>query len=202
VGLGVSSSGAQATAETAKFMVTPNSACFTEDGRRVEPGSGERGLLAVSGYLPLGYYKDPEKTARTFHVYEGRRWSVPGDWATVEADGSLRLLGRGSQVINTGGEKVFPEEVEEAIKRFPGVRDAAAVGVPDTRFGERVCAVVDMGGMAPPTLAALSAHVREHLAAYKAPRELVVAPIVRAANGKLDYKGVRAEALKALGLPA
>ena len=91
---------------------------------------------------------------------------------------------------------------EEAIKRYPGVRDAAAVGVPDARFGERVCAVVDMGDASPPTLAEVSAHVRQHLAAYKAPRELVVAPIVRAANGKLDYKGVRADALKALGIDA
>ncbi|HZZ87156.1 MAG TPA: AMP-binding protein, partial [Caulobacteraceae bacterium] len=94
VGLGASASTADGTTETAKFMVTPNSACFTEDGRRVEPGSGERGLLAVSGYLPLGYYKDQEKTDRTFRTFEGRRWSVPGDWATVEADGSLKLLGR------------------------------------------------------------------------------------------------------------
>jgi len=202
VGLGASSSAAGSEAETAKFMVTPNSACFTEDGRRVEPGSGERGLLAVSGFLPVGYYKDPEKTARTFRVFEGRRWSVPGDWATVEADGSLKLLGRGSQVVNTGGEKVFPEEVEEAIKRYPGVRDAAVVGVPDARFGERICAVVDMADDSTPTLAEISAHVRQHLAAYKAPRELVLAPISRAANGKLDYKGVRAEALKALGMPA
>jgi 3-oxocholest-4-en-26-oate---CoA ligase len=202
VGLGASSSAAGAEAETAKFMVTPNSACFTEDGRRVEPGSGERGLLAVSGFLPAGYYKDPEKSARTFRMFEGRRWSVPGDWATVEADGSLRLLGRGSQVVNTGGEKVFPEEVEEAIKLYPGVRDAAVVGVPDARFGERICAVVDMGGAAAPSLADLSAHVRQSLAAYKAPRELVIAPISRAANGKLDYKSVREGALKALGVSA
>ena len=203
VGLGVSASGGADAAPTAKFMVTPNSACFTEDGRRVEPGSGERGLLAVSGFLPLGYYKDQEKTDRTFKVFEGRRWSVPGDWATVEADGSLKLLGRGSQVINTGGEKVFPEEVEEAIKRYPGVRDAAVVGVPDPRFGERICAVVDMGGLNDtPTLAELSAHVREHLAAYKAPRELVIAPVPRAANGKLDYKTVREDALKALAITA
>jgi acyl-CoA synthetase (AMP-forming)/AMP-acid ligase II len=202
VGLGVSASGAGNATETAKFMVTANSACFTEDGRRVQPGSGERGQLAVSGHLPIGYYKDPEKSARTFKVFEGRRWSVPGDWATVEADGTLRLLGRGSQVINTGGEKVFPEEVEEAIKRYPGVRDAAVVGVPDPRFGERICAVVDMGEAAAPTLPELAEHVRERLARYKAPRELVIAPILRAANGKLDYKAVRAEALKALGLPA
>ena len=198
VGLGASSSAAGATAETAKFMVGPNSAVFTEDGRRVEPGSGERGMVAVSGFLPLGYYKDPEKTAKTFHVFEGRRWSVPGDFATVEADGSLKLLGRGSQVINTGGEKVFPEEVEEAIKRYPGVKDAAVVGAPDPRFGERICAVVEVGGGEAPTLAALTEHVRLHLAAYKAPRALVLAPISRAANGKLDYKAMRALALEAL----
>ncbi|HZZ90068.1 MAG TPA: acyl-CoA synthetase, partial [Caulobacteraceae bacterium] len=155
-----------------------------------------------SGYLPLGYYKDQEKTDRTFRTFEGRRWSVPGDWATVEADGSLKLLGRGSQVINTGGEKVFPEEVEEAIKRYPGVRDAAVVGVPDPRFGERICAVVDMGGADPPTLKAIAEHVRGRLAGYKAPRELVIAPVGRAPNGKLDYKGVRARALAALGIPA
>ena len=202
VGLGASASAAGAAAETAKFMLGPNTGVFTETGERVQPGSGERGLLAVSGFLPVGYYKDPEKTARTFPTYEGRRWSVPGDFATVEADGSLKLLGRGSQVINTGGEKVFPEEVEEAIKRYPGVRDAAVVGVPDPRFGERICAVVDMGDADAPTLPELSAHVRLHLAAYKAPRELVLAPIQRAANGKLDYKGVRTHALEVLKVTA
>ncbi len=200
VGLGASNSQVGATAETAKFMVGPNSAVFNEEGRRVEPGSGERGQVAVSGFIPVGYYKDPEKSARTFKMLEGRRWSVPGDFATVEADGSLKLLGRGSQVINTGGEKVFPEEVEEAIKRFPGVRDAAVVGVPDARFGERICAVVDMTEGATPALAAISAHVREHLAAYKAPRDLVLAPIARAANGKLDYKAIRDEALRRLAV--
>ncbi|HEX7760798.1 MAG TPA: acyl-CoA synthetase [Caulobacteraceae bacterium] len=200
VGLGASASAAGATAETAKFMVGPNSAVFTEDGRRVEPGSGERGLVCVSGFLPTGYYKDPEKSARTFRTFEGRRWSVPGDFATVEADGSLKLLGRGSQVINTGGEKVFPEEVEEAIKTYPGVRDAAVVGVPDARFGERICAVVETDGA--PSLRDISEHVRQHLAAYKAPRELVLAPVSRAANGKLDYKSVRTQALEALGIPA
>jgi fatty-acyl-CoA synthase len=198
VGLGASASAAGAASETAKFMVGPNSAVFSEDGRRIEPGSGERGQIAVCGYLPVGYYKDPEKTARTFRHFEGKRWSVPGDFATVEADGTMRLLGRGSQVINTGGEKVFPEEVEEAIKRFPGVRDAAVVGVPDRRFGERICAVVEMNDGRTPELAAISAHVRAHLAAYKAPRELVCAPIHRAANGKLDYKSLRATALEAL----
>jgi fatty-acyl-CoA synthase len=200
VGLGASSSAAGATAETAKFMVGPNSAVFTEDGRRVQPGSGERGLVCVSGFLPVGYYKDPEKSARTFREFEGRRWSVPGDFAEVEADGSLKLLGRGSQVINTGGEKVFPEEVEEALKKYPGVRDAAVVGVPDARFGERICAVVETDDT--PSLQALSDHVRLTLAAYKAPRELVLAPISRAPNGKLDYKSIRVRALEALGITA
>ncbi len=202
VGMAGSSSAAGAETPTAQFLVGPNAGVFTEDGHRVEPGSGERGQLAVSGFLPVGYYKDPEKTARTFKMMEGKRWSIPGDFATVEADGTVRLLGRGSQVINTGGEKVFPEEVEEAIKRFPGVRDVAVVGVPDARFGERICAVVDFAGAPAPTLADISTHVRLHLAAYKAPRELVVAPVVRAPNGKLDYKSVRAFALDALKMTA
>jgi len=198
VGLGASSSAAGAEAETAKFMLGLNTAVFTEDRRRVAPGSGERGLIAVSGFLPLGYYKDPEKTARTFWEMEGRRWSVPGDYATVEADGALKLLGRGSQVINTGGEKVFPEEVEEAIKHCPGVRDAAVVGVPDPRFGERICAVVEASPGAEPTLPEISDHVRQHLAGYKVPRELVLSPVGRAPNGKLDYKALRALAVAAL----
>ncbi|HEY7901487.1 MAG TPA: acyl-CoA synthetase [Caulobacteraceae bacterium] len=198
VGLAASSSAAGTAAETAKFMLGLNTAVFTEDRRRVEPGSGERGQIGVSGFLPIGYYKDPEKSARTFWDVEGRRWSVPGDFATVEADGSVRLLGRGSQVINTGGEKVFPEEVEEALKRHPQVRDAAVVGVPDPRFGERICAVVEAGDGPAPSLETLSAHVRAHLAGYKAPRELVLSPVRRSANGKLDYKAMRALALEAL----
>jgi len=202
LGLAGSTSGGGATAGTAKFMAGPNAAVFTEDGRRVEAGSGERGLVAVGGHTPVGYYKDEEKSAKTFRTFEGRRWSVPGDWATLETDGSITLLGRGSQVINTGGEKVFPEEVEEALKRFPGVRDAAVVGVPDPRFGERICAVVDCAPGVTPTLAELSAHVKAHLADYKAPRELVLAPVGRAPNGKLDYKAIRTRALEALGQAA
>ncbi|MFN3520808.1 MAG: AMP-binding protein [Phenylobacterium sp.] len=202
LGLAGSTSNAGEAAATAKFMAGPNAAVFTEDGRRVAPGSGERGLVAVGGFTPVGYYKDPEKSAKTFRTFEGRRWSVPGDWATLEADGSITLLGRGSQVINTGGEKVFPEEVEEALKRFPGVRDAAVVGLPDKRFGERICAVVDYAGDGEPSLADLAAHVKAHLADYKAPRELVLAPVGRAPNGKLDYKAVRAQAMDALGVAA
>src|SRR5258706_414384 len=147
--------------------VTPGGAAGCLPGRRVEAGSGERGLVCVSGFLPAGYYKDPEKSDRTFKMFEGRRWSVPGDFATVEADGSLKLLGRGSQVVNTGGEKVFPEEVEEAIKRYPGVRDAAVVGVPDPRFGERICAVVDIADGSAPSLGVVRGHRRQQPAGFK-----------------------------------
>jgi fatty-acyl-CoA synthase len=189
--------------QTAAFALGPNCAVFTEDGRRVEPGSGERGLVAVSGFLPMGYYKDPEKSAKTFKEIDGQRWSVPGDWAEVNTDGTLKLLGRGSVCINTGGEKVFPEEVEEALKTHAAVRDAVVVGAPDPRFGERICAVVEPQDGEAPTLAELSEHVRTQLAGYKAPRELVlVDSIGRAPNGKVDYKAVKVRALKALSLPA
>ena len=143
------------------------------DGRRVEPGSEEMGMVSVGGYIPLGYYKDEAKTASTFRTFEGRRWSVPGDFATVDADGSLHLLGRGSVCINTGGEKVFPEEVEEALKLHPSVRDAVVVGIPDERFGETICGVVEAADGATIDSAELRAHVAEHLAAYKAPRTVV-----------------------------
>ena len=202
-GIGGSYSRAGAAAETARFVAGPNTAAFTEDGRRIEPGTGEQGLLAVAGLVPVGYYKDPEKSAQTFREFEGRRWSIPGDFATVEADGTIKLLGRGSQVINTGGEKVFPEEVEEALKRHPAIRDAVVVGVADARFGERICAVVELTPGAPtPSLPEVAAHVRQHLADYKAPRELVVAPTGRSPSGKVDYKAAKALALKALKLPA
>ena len=199
VGLGASASAAGQEAQTAAFMLGPNTGVFTEDGRRVEPGSGERGLVAVSGFLPMGYYKDEEKSAKTFKVMEGVRWSVPGDWAEVNLDGSLKLLGRGSVCINTGGEKVFPEEVEEALKRHASVRDAVVVGVPDPRFGERICAVVEPEAGAAPTLPDLAEHVRAQLAGYKAPRELVVVESIgRAPNGKVDYKAIKDRALAAL----
>lgn len=203
VGLGVSASAPGAEAKTAAFVLGPNCLVFTEDGRRVEAGSGERGLVAVSGLLPVGYYKDEEKTAKTFRIIEGVRWSVPGDWAEVNADGTLKLLGRGSVCINTGGEKVFPEEVEEALKTHLAVRDAVVVGLPDPRFGERICAVVETEGAAQPTLAELSDHVRATLAAYKAPRELVlVDSIGRAPNGKVDYKAIKDRAIATLGVVA
>lgn len=195
-GMGLSTTTAAGEVPTAKFQLGENAAVFTEDLRRVQPGSGERGRTAVGGHIPMGYYNDPKKTAETFPVIEGRRWSMPGDWATVEADGTVRLLGRGNQCINTGGEKVFPEEVEEALKRHEAVRDAAVVGLPDDRFGERVCALVELkrGARQPPT-EELRAFVREQLADYKAPRTvLFVGSVGRAPNGKLDYKALKATA--------
>ena len=138
--------------ETATFTLGPNAAVFTEDGRRVEAGSGETGLLAVTGPIPLGYYGDPVKTAETFREFEGIRWSVPGDWAAIGADGMVTLLGRGSVSINTGGEKVYPEEVEEALKALPEVVDCNVVGVPDPQWGAAVTAVVELAdGADPPT---------------------------------------------------
>ena len=141
-----------------------------EDGRSVEPGSGEVGRLATKGRTPLGYHDDPERSARTFVEIDGERWTLPGDMATVEADGSIRLLGRGSLCINTGGEKVYPEEVEAVLVSHPSVADALVVGVPDETYGERVAVVVQPAEGAPaPTLEDLQAHSRDRLAGYKLP---------------------------------
>ena len=199
VGLGASVSAAGAAEQTARFAMGPNNAVFTEDGRRVEPGSGEMGMVAVGGFIPVGYYKDEAKTAATFRVVEGRRWSIPGDFAMVNEDGTLHLLGRGSVCINTGGEKVFPEEVEEALKTHPTVRDAVVVGIPDTRFGETICAVVEPADGADIDAGVLKEHVTTQLAAYKAPRNVVVVDtIARAANGKVDYKRLKGVAIDRL----
>jgi acyl-CoA synthetase (AMP-forming)/AMP-acid ligase II len=193
LGMGQSVSSGGGASETASFRLGENAIVIADDGRRVEPGSGEIGRVAVGGFQPIGYYKDPGKTAATFIEFEGKRYSCPGDYATVDADGTLTLLGRGSVVINTGGEKVFPEEVEEVLKTYPGVRDAVAVGVPDDRFGEVVAAVVETADSADVQSEDLIAHVRSKLAAYKAPRHvLTVDTIGRAPNGKVDYRRLKA----------
>lgn len=183
-----------AKAETAAFKLSPKTRVITDDGRDVVPGSGERGRVAIRGRVPLGYYKDAEKSAATFLVIDGARYSVPGDWAEVGADGTVHLLGRGSQCINTGGEKVYPEEVEEALKLHPSVADAAVVGVPDERFGEAITALVEPHTGHDVDEAALIAHVKERLAHYKAPKRVFAVTVGRAANGKLDYKRLKAEA--------
>ena len=195
LGMGTSVSSAGGTAKTAKFQLGENARVITEDGRDVDPGSGEIGRVAVKGRTPVGYYKDPEKSARTFLTIDGERYSVPGDYATVEADGTLRLLGRGSVCINTGGEKVYPEEVEEALKEHASVRDAVAVGVPDEKWGEAICAMVEPQAGATIDEDEIIAHVKSKLAAFKAPkRVLTVDTIGRAPNGKVDYKRLREEA--------
>ena len=192
VGAGFSVSTGEGAEATARFTLGANCAVFTDDGRRVDPGSDEIGMIAIGGFIPLGYYKDPVKSENTFRTFEGRRWSIPGDFAEVRPDGSLHLLGRGSVCINTGGEKVFPEEVEEVLRTHADVRDVVAVGLPDERFGELICAVVEPATGAQPDLEILAAHVRKSLAAFKAPRRLVVVDTIgRAANGKVDYKRLR-----------
>ncbi len=159
-----------------------------EDLNLIEPGSGKIGRIARTGNIPLGYYKDPERSAQVFFEVDGKRYSIPGDFATVEADGQVTLLGRGSIVINTGGEKVFPEEVEGVLKSHPDVFDVLVVGVPDERWGERVTAVVQPREGRTPTVEDLDAHCRKEIAAYKAPKQVfLVDQISRAPSGKPDY---------------
>ena len=144
--------------------------------------------MARTGNIPLGYYKDPERTAQVFFERDGCRYAIPGDFATVEADGQVTLLGRGSIVINTGGEKVFPEEVEGVLNAHPDVFDVLVVGVPDERWGERVTAVVQARAGRAPTVEVLAAHCRTHIAAHKAPKQVfLVSEISRAPSGKPDY---------------
>jgi len=180
-----------------RFMPNPGTRVLTEDGRDVVPGSGETGLLAVTGALPQGYYKDADKSAATFKVIDGVRYSFPGDWARVEADGSITLLGRGSVCINTGGEKVFPEEVEEVLKLHPDVEDCIVVGVPDEKWGEAITAVVQPRADASVETAAIVAYARERLAAYKAPKHVVcVERVLRSPAGKADYRWAKETAVR------
>jgi fatty-acyl-CoA synthase len=180
----ISLPGAKAT--TATFQIGEHTRVLTEDGREVQPGSDEIGLLALGGPIPLGYYKDDAKTAATFRTFGGRRYSIPGDWARVASDGTVELLGRGSVSINTGGEKVFPEEVEEAVKLHPSVVDAVVVGVPDDRFGETIAAVVSVQGTV--SESEIADEVRGRLAGFKRPRHVVIVDDVpRGPNGKADY---------------
>jgi fatty-acyl-CoA synthase len=203
LGLGSSVSSRGRAAATARFSLGANARVIDDDGHDVVPGSGVRGRVALRGRTPLGYYKDPEKSAGTFVVLDGVRYAIPGDYALVEADGTLTLLGRGSVCINTGGEKVFPEEVEEVLKEHPAIHDAAVVGVPDERFGEAITAIVEPEPQAEVDEAQVIAYVKAHLAHFKAPkRVLIVGSIGRAANGKLDYNRWKAFAAETVGTPS
>jgi acyl-CoA synthetase (AMP-forming)/AMP-acid ligase II len=160
-----------------------------DDGNEVKPGSGVRGFIAKKGNIPVGYYKDEKKTAETFRTINGVRYAIPGDYAQVEEDGSVTMLGRGSVSINSGGEKIYPEEVEAALKGHPDVFDALVVGVPDPRYGQHVAAVVQARPGARPSLAELDGFVRSEIAGYKVPRSLwLVDEVKRSPAGKPDYR--------------
>ena len=200
-GFGIAISSAANKGDRAKFKVGTRVKVFTDDDREVAPGSGERGRVARSGYIPIGYYKDPEKSARTFPIIDGVRYSMPGDYATVEADGTITLLGRGSHCINTGGEKVYPEEVEEIIKRHPRVRDAAVVGLPDKKWGQAVTALVEPEAGQGVDEDEIRALVRESLADYKVPKRVFSVPSIgRSPAGKMDYKNVTETAKRLAGI--
>jgi acyl-CoA synthetase (AMP-forming)/AMP-acid ligase II len=171
-------------------LASADTVVLDDDLNPLEPGTGVVGRLARGGNIPLGYYNDPEKTAATFVTdAQGRRWSIPGDYALLEADGRITLLGRGSVSINSGGEKIFPEEVEGALKSHPDVFDVLVVGVPDRRWGERVAALLQPRAGKTPTLEDLQVHCRTYIAGYKVPRELLlVDEVPRLPNGKPDYR--------------
>ena len=172
-----------------RVKIDKSTTVLDDDGNEVRPGSGVRGVIAKRGHIPLGYYKDEDKTKATFKVINGIRYAIPGDYARVEQDGTVTMLGRGSVSINTGGEKVYPEEVEGALKGHPDVFDALVVGIPDERYGQCVAAVLQPRPGAVPTLSELGAYARAELAGYKVPRALwLVDEVKRTPAGKPDYR--------------
>ncbi len=172
-----------------RVTIDKNTVVLDEEGNEVKPGSGVRGVIAKRGHIPVGYFKDEKKTAETFKTFNGIRYAIPGDYAEVEADGTVTMLGRGSQSINSGGEKIYPEEVEAALKGHPDVFDALVVGVPDERYGNCVAAVVHRRPGTNPTLAELDTFVRREIAGYKVPRKVWwVDEIHRTPAGKPDYR--------------
>jgi acyl-CoA synthetase (AMP-forming)/AMP-acid ligase II len=188
--MGMSIATAHAPAVTGRFMPSAGVIVIDDQGRPLAPGSTEPGMIALPGGAE-GYYKDDAKTAATFRIIDGRRYTIPGDFATVDADGSLTLLGRGSSCINTAGEKVYPEEVEEVLKAHPGIQDALVFGVEDERFGQKVAAVVSFTND-PVDLDELLTRARQKLASYKVPRSVVVvADVPRTQVGKADYPAAR-----------
>jgi fatty-acyl-CoA synthase len=197
IGMGTSVSSGSSAAQTARFSLGPEVRVIDADGNDVKPGSGQSGVLALGGRIPLGYYKDEAKTAATFRTIDGVRYSVPGDYAEIGEDCSIHLLGRGSVCINTGGEKVYPEEVEEVVKTMDCAVDAVVVGIPNERFGEEIVAVVELTPSAPSesvTAEMVIDHVKSRLAGYKAPRRIrFVATIGRSPSGKVDYARHRDE---------
>jgi acyl-CoA synthetase (AMP-forming)/AMP-acid ligase II len=188
-GMAVMGKGATAMKSGPTVSVLGETVVLDEQLRPVEPGSGVIGKIARTGDIPIGYYNDPEKTAEVFITVDGRRYVMPGDFATIESDGSITLLGRGSVCINSGGEKIFPEEVESAVRSHPDVFDAIVVGAPDERWGQQVAAIVQPRPGRHPSLGEIQDHCRSSIAGYKVPRRLnVVEAIVRSPSGKPDYR--------------
>jgi len=178
-----------------RFTMNERTAVLDDDLKPVEPGSGVVGRVALKGHVPLGYYNDPEKTATTFKEIDGQRWVLPGDMATVEADGTVLVFGRGSVCINSGGEKIYPEEVEAALKSHPDVFDAVVVGVADDKWGERVTALVQARPGRTPDPDDIAAHTRTKVAGYKVPRQIhLLDELVRSPSGKADYPWARKKA--------
>jgi acyl-CoA synthetase (AMP-forming)/AMP-acid ligase II len=188
-GMATMTKGGTAMKSGPTVSVLGDTVVFDEDLKPVVPGSGTIGKIARSGDIPVGYYNDPVKTAEVFIHVDGTRYVMPGDFATIEADGTITLLGRGSVSINSGGEKIFPEEVESAVRSHPDVLDAIVVGAPDERWGQRVAAIIQPRGERVPSLEDVQTHCRNHIAGYKVPRELhVVETIERSPSGKPDYR--------------
>ena len=198
-GMGSSRASRDNPAETAKFVLNPGVIVITDEGELVEPGSDKTGKIGTSGLVPLGYFKDEKKSAETFKEFQGVRYSFPGDYAKVEADGTITLLGRGSNCINTAGEKVYPEEVEEAIKRNDDIFDCLVVGLQDDRFGQKVVALASFQEGREIQEQDLIAFTREHLAGYKLPKQVLFGDeVMRAPNGKANYKWAKETAEKEL----
>jgi 3-oxocholest-4-en-26-oate---CoA ligase len=191
-GMGASISTRESNPGTANFKLNPGMIVLQDNGNLVEPGSDDLGLLGISGevaMIPIGYYKDEKKSAETFREYKGTRYSFPGDYAKIEADGRITLLGRGSNCINSAGEKIYPEEVEEAIKKDPLVFDCLVVGLTDERFGQKIIAVVSTVGNQELNEIGLISRLRERLAGYKMPKKVIFSEVIqRAPNGKANYK--------------
>jgi acyl-CoA synthetase (AMP-forming)/AMP-acid ligase II len=199
-GMGSSRTSRDSSPDTAKFQLNPGVIVITDEGEHVKPGSGVMGKIGTSGLVPEGYYKDEKKSAETFKEFEGKRYSFPGDYATVEEDGSITLLGRGSNCINTAGEKVYPEEVEEAIKRHEDIYDCLVVGLKDDRFGQRIVALASFVDGREIEEQDLISFTRENIAGYKLPKQvLFVDEVMRAPNGKANYKWANETAEKELG---
>jgi acyl-coenzyme A synthetase/AMP-(fatty) acid ligase len=192
-GIGMVVKGSTPSTDGPRVNRGPSTIVIDEANRPVEPG--EVGRIARGGHVPLGYYKDPAKSASIFVEVDGKRYVVPGDYGRLEQDGTLTLLGRGNLCVNTGGEKVFPEEVEGALKSHPDVFDALVVGVPDELLGQRVAALVQPRTGRDVDFAELDTHVRQRIAGYKTPRTAwLVEQVGRAPSGKPDYRWARAYA--------